>query len=398
MKIDFLKKRKFSVGFNRKIKITDKARIFLKDNEQVSFTGKKGLYDFCKKNWGFYCTPSINSRLKNNNFEVYLASNLLNRFFIFAVEKNKKKEFFNYIKSEDNQIILRLDNINNPFHLKDKLSKGLNELEKYCDGINKCKKNKNQIKSIFKYLSPPKGEPKYKVKKYFREILQCKNCNHFFAKHNINLNSLYKKYYSLVSHGQNIKKKFDKINRLKTRSDNFHRVNRILRFFNGSNKKYRLLDIGSGIGIFLYNLKRKTKWRLFGIEPDKHNVNFSKEKLKLNIKNKNFKSNQFKNSKFDIITLNKVIEHLKDPEFILKDIKNILKKNAYIYIEVPDGLSAKKSKNGKNSEEFFLDHCHVFSTHSLRNCLMKCGYEIALIEKIKEPSGKHTIYAFAKCS
>ena len=236
------------------------------------------------------------------------------------------------------------------------------------------------------------------MKKYFREILQCKNCNHFFAKHNINLNSLYKKYYSLVSHGQNIKKKFDKINRLKTRSDNFHRVNRILRFFNGSNKKYRLLDIGSGIGIFLYNLKRKTKWRLFGIEPDKHNVNFSKEKLKLNIKNKNFKSKQYKNSKFDIITLNKVIEHLKDPEFILKDIKNILKKNAYIYIEVPDGLSAKKSKNGKNSEEFFLDHFHVFSTHSLRNCLMKCGYEIALIEKIKEPSGKHTIYAFAKCS
>ena len=142
MKIDFLKKRKFSVGFNRKIKITDKARIFLKDNEQVSFTGKKGLYDFCKKNWGFYCTPSINSRLKNNNFEVYLASNLLNRFFIFAVEKNKKKEFFNYIKSEDNQIILRLDNINNPFHLKDKLSKGLNELEKYCDGINKCHRRK----------------------------------------------------------------------------------------------------------------------------------------------------------------------------------------------------------------------------------------------------------------
>ena len=398
MKINFLKKRKFKVGINSKIKITEKARIHLKNDEQVSFFGKEGLYDFCKKNWGFYSTPSINSRLKNNNFEVYLASNLLNRFFVFTVEKTKKNDFLNYIRSEDNQIIMRLDDAINPFQLKQKIEIGLKNLKKYCNGINECNNNKKNIKSVFKYSTAPKGEPSYKVNNYYREIVKCNNCEHFFSKHNINLNLLYKNDYSLISHGKNILRKFNRINNLKNKSDNFHRINRVLQIFQKKNKEYRLLDIGSGMGIFLYQLKKKTNWKLQGIESDKNNVLFSKNNLKLSVKNKTFKSSQFKNLKFDIITLNKVIEHLKDPEFILKDIQKILKKEGFIYIEVPDAVSAKKSKNGKNSEEFYLDHFHIFSIYSLRNVLMKCGYEIIDIKKIKEPSGKHTIYAFAKYS
>ena len=139
---------------------------------------------------------------------------------------------------------------------------------------------------------------------------------------------LYKNDYSLISHGKNILRKFNRINNLKNKSDNFHRINRVLQFFQKKNKEYRLLDIGSGMGIFLYQLKKKTNWKLQGIESDKNNVLFSKNNLKLSVKNKTFKSSQFKNLKFDIITLNKVIEHLKDPEFILKDIQKI---RIYIY-------------------------------------------------------------------
>ena len=53
--------------------------------------------------------------------------------------------------------------------------------------------------------------------------------------------------------------------------------------------------------------------------------------------------------KFDIITLNKVIEHVKNPKaLIAKSIKN-LKNNGVIYIEVPD----EKAKTGGKKRRIF---------------------------------------------
>ena len=76
--------------------------------------------------------------------------------------------------------------------------------------------------------------------------------------------------------------------------------------------------------------------------------------------------------------------------------KKLLKKNGFIYIEVPDGIAAQKSKEGKNREEFFLDHLHIFSINSLKNVLVKSKFKVLKIENIKEKSGKYTIFAFAK--
>ena len=50
----------------------------------------------------------------------------------------------------------------------------------------------------------------------------------FIAKHKIKVSEFYKKNYSLISHGNDMKKKFNKINNLKSKSDNYHRVKRIL--------------------------------------------------------------------------------------------------------------------------------------------------------------------------
>ena len=268
--------------------------------------------------------------------------------------------------------------------------------KKYCFDLM-CMKNIQNIKTIHTFLKPPNNEPNYKIKNYKRSILQCKNCHHFFAKHKINTDNLYKKNYSTISHGTNIKLKFDKINKLGKKSDNFHRVERFIKFFNKKDKKkIDMIDIGSGMGIFLYNLKKRVKWRLNGLEPDLNFANFCKKNLKLKIINKYFKKKLFKNKKYDIISLNKVAEHVKNPFEFINDIKSLLKTNGYIYIEVPDGIAALRSKQGVNREEFFLDHLHIFSIQSFSNLLIKCGFKILRIRNIKEKSGKYTLYAFAK--
>lgn len=111
MKYKFLKKpRKFQVGIKKnKIYIKDFGKIFLKNNEMVSFIfDKKDEYDFTKKNFGFSISQSINNRVKNNNFEIFLVqSKITSNFFLFAISKFKKKNFRQYLFKEKYKIIVK---------------------------------------------------------------------------------------------------------------------------------------------------------------------------------------------------------------------------------------------------------------------------------------------------
>jgi len=62
--------------------------IFLNENEMVTFIGtNKMIYDLAKKNWEYYATPSINRRLKVNNFKTALVYNFKKKLYILLVEK-----------------------------------------------------------------------------------------------------------------------------------------------------------------------------------------------------------------------------------------------------------------------------------------------------------------------
>ena len=95
--------------------------------------------------------------------------------------------------------------------------------------------------------------------------------------------------------------------------------------------------------------------------------------------------------KYDLITFNKVLEHIEKPNKILKKFSRILKKKGFIYIEVPDVAAAKESSL---REEFFIEHHHVFSKLSLANLIKNSDLKIKEIKSIKEPSGKYTLYCF----
>ena len=93
------------------------------------------------------------------------------------------------------------------------------------------------------------------------------------------------------------------------------------------------------------------------------------------------------------MSLNKVLEHIADPENIIKKVKKLLKPNGIFYVEVPDQIA---SKFGKNREEFMIEHLHIFSKKSLQNLLIRNNFKLIKMKQIKEPSGKYTIYGFFK--
>lgn len=110
MKLKINKKsRKFKVGIKKTI-LKDLGKVYLNNNEQLTFINKKSEFDFVKKNWGYYATPSINKRLKNFNFRTFLTQNFLKNIFIMTVHKEKIKEFKKYLKEDKIKIIKELTN------------------------------------------------------------------------------------------------------------------------------------------------------------------------------------------------------------------------------------------------------------------------------------------------
>lgn len=102
--------RDYKVGKDQEITIHDMGEIYLKENEQLTFmTGDKKEYDVCRKEWGYYATPSVNDRLKRFGFKTALVKNGKGQVYVTLVEKDKLDKFYSYINEENNIVIKWLD-------------------------------------------------------------------------------------------------------------------------------------------------------------------------------------------------------------------------------------------------------------------------------------------------
>ena len=102
--------RLFTVGINADIAISDMGDIHLAPNEQVSFVTENGArHDFARKDWGYYATPSINGRLKNEGFKTALVENEQGRLYVMVVETARRAAFDEYCRVEKQSIVRWLD-------------------------------------------------------------------------------------------------------------------------------------------------------------------------------------------------------------------------------------------------------------------------------------------------
>ena len=105
------KKKKFKVGLSKNIIISDLAKIYLKPNEQVTFVSDNfSRHDVTRKDWGYYATSSVNSRLKKK-FKTALVINQLKKIYVMLVEKKHLKKFKKYCKEDNQKILIWLDQI-----------------------------------------------------------------------------------------------------------------------------------------------------------------------------------------------------------------------------------------------------------------------------------------------
>lgn len=255
--------------------------------------------------------------------------------------------------------------------------------------LNCCSKKK--LINFFFYNRKPKIENNFKIKIYKRKFMMCQNCCHMFSHFNFNLQNLYNSKYSKGAYGDlnTIKRTFNKIISLpRKKSDNKKRIQRCLKYIN---HKTKILDIGCGLGVFLYELN-KNGFLIKGIEPDKNLFKHVNIILKKKILNYNLnKFCRLSKKRFEFISLNKVLEHVAKPSIMIEKIYKLLSPKGILYVEVPD---QEASKHGKLREEFMVEHLHVFSKSSLENLMIKKKFKVLRTKQLIEPSGKFTIIGF----
>lgn len=254
-----------------------------------------------------------------------------------------------------------------------------------------CRKHLKLWRTISK---KPDRETSFKsLELYPRRILICPSCI-FFASEARVPEGFYEGMYVQETYGLQLRKKFEQIMALKPEeSDNVGRINwlteKIFEFDEEKRKQvdFRVLDVGSGLGIFPASLKAKTQWRVFALDPDpmacRHLSSIGLEVTMSTLE-------QFSpGHKFDLVTLNKVLEHVEQVDSFLAKAKSLVSPEGLIYVEVPDCEAA--SLDTELGEEFFIEHIWGFSETALTLLAKKIDLRIVDIKSVLEPSGKRTL-------
>jgi 2-polyprenyl-3-methyl-5-hydroxy-6-metoxy-1,4-benzoquinol methylase len=237
-----------------------------------------------------------------------------------------------------------------------------------------------------------------KPSEYKREIYKCKHCQVYNNLHDYNLNDLYKGNYNKATYANNIMKNYTKIMNLPfEKSDNKQRVQRILTFCKKNIKgveELSILDVGSGLCVFLGEIMKFGVIEAHCLDPDPISINHALKNVGVRAAYKNDFIAYNSDKTYDLITFNKVLEHVLNPIELLVKAKSLLSSRGIIYIELPDGKNALKKEKLINREEFYLEHYTIFDQASFKYLIEKAGMRCMQMESIHEPSDKYTIFSF----
>lgn len=146
-------------------------------------------------------------------------------------------------------------------------------------------------------------------------------------------------------------------------------------------EKKDLLEIGSGAGQTLTYFE-ESGFNVTGIEPDNRNVKRINQKLQVGHCIAGFVEEMTIEGTFDIIWISHVFEHLIRPDILLEKCRNNLRKNGFIFIEVPECENPKIL----NQSIFENPSTFHFTKNTLSNIVHNAGYNILRCNSLRVPN------------
>lgn len=144
-------------------------------------------------------------------------------------------------------------------------------------------------------------------------------------------------------------------------------------------KPAKILDIGCGTGGFLTGFKERG-WQVLGTEISPEAASFSQKVYGFPVKVGDLLELDFSGEKFNVVTLNGVLEHLFSPRESLEKINQLLEQDGLLVIVIPNIESLGARIFGKDWWALQPPrHLYHFSPKTIRTLLEKTGFKVLSI-------------------
>lgn len=196
-------------------------------------------------------------------------------------------------------------------------------------------------------------------------LVRCQNCSLislFPLPSKQKLKSYYEKHYRDVLKRKDLRREKRKLDNLE-------------KYIKGG----KVLDIGCSLGFFLKELMKKGSWQCFGLEYSKKAAKYARKQLSLNVFAREIEDIPLPNDYFDVITMHSTLEHIRDPQKMIKEVYHKLKPGGFFIFNIPniDSFEYKLSQLlGRRFEGFIFEHLYYFTPRVIRQMIEKEGFRI----------------------
>ena len=159
-----------------------------------------------------------------------------------------------------------------------------------------------------------------------------------------------------------------------------HKRNVVKQFINQFARKGKVLDIGSGTGKILEELKNNG-WQVYGVDGEKEAIVWSQKRgINCQLLDVTKEKLPFADNYFDLVLALDFLEHIPDEHSVIDEIKRVVKRGGVLIITVPayqqlfsywDKMLGHQRRYNKKSLN------HLFSEQKLQ--VIFCSYYFSLL-------------------
>jgi SAM-dependent methyltransferase len=202
------------------------------------------------------------------------------------------------------------------------------------------------------------------------QMVKCPSCQFIYLNPRPTHEALHEFYQQYLPEGEPSIESWQKMMELV-----FKRAAHLLQRFK---TKGRLMDVGTGFGFFLSEMKKRG-WEVTGVEISQRGINYARDRLAVNVYPGPLEKAGFPEEHFDAVTAFYVVEHLPDPITFLKECHRILKPGGLLLLRYPHTTPIKNLLRVLGIENRLYDlpaHLSDFSPETLQRLLERVGFDL----------------------
>ncbi len=228
------------------------------------------------------------------------------------------------------------------------------------------------------------GADDYKAK-YVKDgynIVQCNKCGLVYVNPRLTQEAIDKLYDEDYFLGEGFDKSVqyqDEFNELSDKTDlSDWDASAIKEFLQTKEQTPKLLDIGCGMGLFLWKAKH-VGFDVEGIELSPFAAEFVRSKG-IKVRDKSIYEEKLPENHYDAISMKEVIEHLPDPKAALQNVYESLKPGGILFMTTGNYDCPERKLRGKDWFYFMPEgHIYIFSNKTMANYLREIGFSKIMV-------------------